>query len=405
METVSFVDGLGCPSLAEVARVPFEESTLTRIEAHPAYAGLRETASPSLDARPGLAERGVALRVGDIAGLAEVFADTRARTGLALDVEIHALPEHGYEAFTLRNPFDGGLVLGISARLLDELDPREVAFVIGHEVGHHALGHVSGAGPRRARIAQLPRTHELRLLDLSLGRCQELSADRYGLLVCGDESAALSALCKASTQARNTRLAVGRALTSPASGETPRFVDPVLDGIAPWMQSHPGALVRSRALSSFARALAGPDPQAAARADREALALLDTMEADALKRDRATVRAFGSAVASVAAYAAARCGLGVAACGLAEELPSDAVAMPLPDALSFLRGHATRGRRMRVLEVALAIAAGDLRLGPEREALLSELARGLDLPSQAVVGRLSDMHHALALYARGEVSR
>lgn len=96
-------------------------------------------------------------------------------------------------------------IMAVYSALLDQLEDREVQAILGHELGHlhadHSLYRVmanlllhGGAslltGP--ARLLTLPLTLAL----LKWYRCSELTADRAGLLSCGDLRASLFVLFK-----------------------------------------------------------------------------------------------------------------------------------------------------------------------------------------------------------------
>lgn len=101
------------------------------------------------------------------------------------------------------NAFAAGLLwprVVISTGIVRNFDPAELSFVIGHELGHVKLRHtlVSGlvgpfcSAPSGVRSLQLL----FLVMFLSWSRLAECSADRAGLLACGDLSAATRALVK-----------------------------------------------------------------------------------------------------------------------------------------------------------------------------------------------------------------
>lgn len=125
-------------------------------------------------------------------------------------------------------------VLQFSSALLNQLDEDEIAFVMAHELGHFLLEH-SGM-------------HENDMAPESFlkNRAQELSADRLGLLGCGDLNAALRALIKtvSGLESRMLKFDVGQFLSqvdqlaNPSAGESAR-------------NTHPSILVRARSLVWF----------------------------------------------------------------------------------------------------------------------------------------------------------
>lgn len=77
----------------------------------------------------------------------------------------------------------------LTSGAINALDGDELAYVLGHELGHAVLGHLDtlivGGGAELSGLVQLRR--------LALSRYQELSADRVGLLSCPDVGKAIRA--------------------------------------------------------------------------------------------------------------------------------------------------------------------------------------------------------------------
>lgn len=111
-----------------------------------------------------------------------------------VEIYIHSDPQQSAACMY----FDGGgLFVMISSGLFENLTPRQLLFVIGHEFGHVIYGH--HALPARAILARergCSAEQALRLM--SWARRAEISADRVGLLCCQDLSAATRALIKLS---------------------------------------------------------------------------------------------------------------------------------------------------------------------------------------------------------------
>jgi Zn-dependent protease with chaperone function len=79
------------------------------------------------------------------------------------------------------------------------MTPEEMRFIIGHELGHVALGHTwlnSLIGGMAGIPAPLEAALLLNLAFRSWNRVCEYSADRAGLLACGSLQSATSALVK-----------------------------------------------------------------------------------------------------------------------------------------------------------------------------------------------------------------
>lgn len=137
----------------------------------------------------------------------------------------------------------GNPILLVTSSLVERLNENELASVLGHEIGHWIFGH-TGTGFNHGEGIGLEQ-----LKALAASRCAEISADRVGLISCGNLDSALSALIKVSTglDEKNLRLDVQSFLKQYKSlvelGPSSREV----------MSTHPLFLIRIRALVLFSR--------------------------------------------------------------------------------------------------------------------------------------------------------
>ena len=104
------------------------------------------------------------------------------------------MPRKAVEAYIFESPnvqahcltgYSGACVIRFSSGLVTLLSPAEFKFVVGHELGHFLLRHTTPSDETR----ESPERQIIR-------RAAEISADRIGLVACGDLEIAMRALMK-----------------------------------------------------------------------------------------------------------------------------------------------------------------------------------------------------------------
>jgi Zn-dependent protease with chaperone function len=113
------------------------------------------------------------------------------------EVEVYIAPGAELNAYTFG--VSQPKVVVVYTGLLRIMDADEMLFILGHELGHVALGHTA-LNSLVGGMAGIPSPFSAALL-LSLAflwwnRACEFSADRAGLLACGKPQKAISALIK-----------------------------------------------------------------------------------------------------------------------------------------------------------------------------------------------------------------
>jgi Zn-dependent protease with chaperone function/tellurite resistance protein len=217
-----------------------------------------------------------------IPSLVDAVASVQASTGLQdRRVEVFVCDDPRSNASCM-DFGDGRVFLLFTSRLLEALAPKELLFVVGHELGHAAFGHHALPANGVLKRGALPPPRALKLMSWS--RRAEISCDRVGLLACGDLHAAATALIKLSSGLREPLLrfslddfmAQMRELqTLPSSPEEAEE----------WFSSHPFSPLRAAAASAFwsskgfaGRLGRGDGSLEDAEAERRIEALLDEME-------------------------------------------------------------------------------------------------------------------------------
>ncbi len=178
--------------------------------------------------------------------LAALVNDTLARLRPG-PTQIFIAPANVLNAYTfgLSSP----KVVVLYAGLLQVMDPGELKFIIGHELGHVRLGHTwlnSLVGGMAGIPSPFLASILLRSTFLGWNRACEYSADRAGLLACGNLQKAVSALIKLGSGGRSTAVDHQRVM-QPLSGE-----DAFVENFGELFATHPGIQRRVEALRRYA---------------------------------------------------------------------------------------------------------------------------------------------------------
>lgn len=139
------------------------------------------------------------------------------------------------------------LLVGFSSGAIERMTPAELEFVMGHELGHAALGH-HGLDVEFLLDSEVARGDTARTLR-GWQRAAEISADRAGLVAAESVDVGVSALFKTLSGLRET----GPGLLPELLSQWDRFAESVLSHGAgdQWELSHPHPLLRIRALALY----------------------------------------------------------------------------------------------------------------------------------------------------------
>jgi Zn-dependent protease with chaperone function len=158
-------------------------------------------------------------------------------------------PDLNAYTFGLFNP----KIVVLYSNLFLEMDRDEICFILGHEIGHICLGH-TWLNSIVGGIAGLPSTFLgttlLKWIFLWWNRACEYSADRAGLLACGNLDKALSALVKLAASPGGIR----------SSADLQRVLDQVeaeagdpINKLSEIIETHPMIARRMNALRNYAK--------------------------------------------------------------------------------------------------------------------------------------------------------
>lgn len=139
-------------------------------------------------------------------------------------------------------------VVGLSSATVNHLDANELTFVLGHEFGHAAFGHLDIPAGHLAADEAVSPTATMRVR--SWQRSAEISADRAGLMLCGSLEASARALFKVASGIVSAAVAV---VPDRFAGQWQRLIDAVIqEGDRDFHHlSHPFPPLRMRAMQLF----------------------------------------------------------------------------------------------------------------------------------------------------------
>jgi Zn-dependent protease with chaperone function len=184
----------------------------------------------------------------DTPGLATLVAESVARLQPG-SVQVFLAPGKVLNAYTfgLSSP----KVVVLHSALLQVMDADELRFVLGHELGHVRLGHTwlnSLVGGMAGIPSPFVASAILAMAFLWWNRACEYSADRAGLLACGEHRKAISALVKlAAGVGAGARADLARALRRIEAED-----DHALASLGEALSTHPMTVRRIEELGRYA---------------------------------------------------------------------------------------------------------------------------------------------------------
>jgi len=180
----------------------------------------------------------------------QILEECKKRLGLSIEIELYVREESCFNAFCCP-PENGKMVLGISSALLENFSDSEIAFVMGHEIGHYLYGHYKlPLGYLLAKgDGEFSPIHAIRLY--AWKRNAELSADRIGLLACRDFEAAGKAFFKISSGLTDKRFSFSMNDYIQQFSDLKNELQKQEASAEEYMTTHPFAPMRLKALHIF----------------------------------------------------------------------------------------------------------------------------------------------------------
>ncbi|MGD8992266.1 MAG: M48 family metallopeptidase [Desulfobacterales bacterium] len=130
-----------------------------------------------------------------------IVTETKQKLGLEGEYEVFCLNSNSINAFAYVQPAEDKnfFIIGITSAALEELEDREIQFILGHELGHFLFEHnrmnyLINPNPGSQGVTLLPSMGEN--IFLRWRKKCEISTDRIGLIACGDFENAARAMLK-----------------------------------------------------------------------------------------------------------------------------------------------------------------------------------------------------------------
>jgi len=178
---------------------------------------------------------------------AEVEECARKLQPGAVDVFIAKKNEMNAYTFGINSP----RVLVVYSPMLQVMNPGELRFIIGHEMGHVALGH-TWLNTILGGMAGIPAPFGAAVLLYAAfrwwNRMCEFSSDRAGLLACGDLNLAISAMVKLASPEVRSQVEFEKAFAMIDAQD-----DSMSNRLAEVFQTHPMLIRRINKLREYVR--------------------------------------------------------------------------------------------------------------------------------------------------------
>lgn len=312
-------------------------------------------------------------------------------------IETFVYPSPDFNAAAVK-PEAGRLFVLLSSSLVEAFHDAELAFVFGHELGHHAFGH-HDLPIQSVLDGSEPPPPGLVLRVYAWSRYAEISADRAGAACAKDPDAVARALFRLASGLHGD---LGRVLIEELAGqaEQMRYRDdegtPKGDELG-WFSTHPYSPLRLEAVRLFHRSeLFVPGGIPMAELDAEVQVAMTLMEPSYLE-ERSEVAEVMRRLLFAGALAIANANGGISdeeravferffgTGSLDDRLNIEAIEAALPARVQHAREEVPHARRIQVLRDLVLVAKADGVFRAEEVAVLREIAEGLEVADALVL--------------------
>lgn len=320
------------------------------------------------------------------------------RLGLQIPVETYVYSSPQFNAACVK-PEQGQLFVLFSSSLLEAFDDDELAFVVGHELGHHLYQHHDIPVQHLLKHDPAPPP-ELALKLFAWSRYAEVSADRAGVLCAGDASGAAEALFRLASGLRTDMVAVVLDDFAAQAEEMRREQEAGIGSTASeWFSTHPFSPLRLEAIRAFRKsAFMVNDGIGKEVLEGEVGAIMGLMEPNYLDEQSSTAETmrrllFAGAICVARADGKihdkekAQFEAFFASHRMDDSLNFDAIEQSLGERMSHAREVVPHARRVQVLRDLCLISQVDNERHPKERSMLSTIAEGLEV-SQATLETL-----------------
>lgn len=317
------------------------------------------------------------------------------------ELETFVFPSAVFNAACVR-PERGRVFVLLASSLIEAFSEGELAFVIGHELGHHVLDH--HRLPAQLALAEAtPGPLALQLF--AWQRYAEISADRAGLLCCRAFGSAAEALFKLASGLRGGLIDVNAGCLLDQVGDMRAELDRLhgRDGQprSDWFATHPFSPLRLQAAKAFAESeLFTPGGTGRAALEAGVVELMSIMEPGYLE-DRSETAEYMRRLLFAGGVAVAAASGGIAGEELEQlerffgegsiprRLDPDALRADLPRRMGDVRDNVPPLRRAQVVRDLCLVALADGRTDEAERQVLLDIASGIGVDRDLVVRTLA----------------
>ena len=328
----------------------------------------------------------------DITKMAEECIE-RLNVQLPVELFVYSSPQFNAACF---KPEGERLYIMFSSSLLEGFDPRELKFVMGHELGHHVYNH--HAIPIGYLLQGKQRPDPKLALELfAWSRYAEISADRAGAHCAQDMDSVARALFKLAS-GLTSKIVEFSLNDFVAQVDDMSEVDRVPGQGAPqsdWFSTHPFSPLRVKALKLYERSELYGGTQSKRQLEMGVQSVLSLMEPSYLESKTDTAEAMRRLLFSgLIAVADATDGISEAELkvfaqyfgkyAFTDKLDIDKIKSTLERRISEVMSKASETQQLQVLHDLCVMAKASGEITPQERFVMDSIAKAMNIPTSMV---------------------